>query len=78
MVQFLDKASIESEDQKMDWNIEERLLQRGSIFMLEIKILFYDKIFNRKFVNHEISGFKKMRSKKEYARTQVAPKKERI
>ena len=64
MVQFLGEASIESEDQKTHWNIEECLLQRGSIFMLEIKILFMKSFLIESLLIMKLSVFKKMRSKK--------------
>lgn len=71
MIQFLDEVSIENEDQKMDWKIEEFLLQRASILVLESTILFYDKLFPRKFVAHEIVRIQEdvIRQKGEYTRS---------
>lgn len=71
MVQILDEVSIESEDQKTHWKIEEFLLQRGSILVLESTILFYDKLFPRKFVAHEIVRIQDdvIRQKEKYTRS---------
>lgn len=70
-VQLLDEVSIESEDQKTHWKIEEFLLQRGSILVLESTILFYDKLFPRKFVAHEIVRIQDdvIRQKEKYTRS---------
>lgn len=54
VVQFLDEVSIESEDQKTHWKIEEFLLQRGRSLVLESKMFFYGNLFPRNFVDHEI------------------------
>lgn len=62
VVQFLDEVSIESEDQKTHWKIEEFLLQRGRSLVLEskVKCFFMEIFFPEILLLMKLFAFKKM------------------